>query len=120
MFNHRWLVVLVTGTLCVAAGCAGTAPQATAAFHSPAETFERMDRVTIQIVRGTAHMSDLDYQTRVRPGLASRLAALGFDQVQADQILARVDEARADRANVRRWWARVSGAEDGTAVAGAR
>ena len=71
--------------------------------------FEQMDRVTMQIVRGTAATTDVDYQDRVRPALPYRLASLGFSSDEIRQILTRVDDARADRQRVRRWWAGVTG-----------
>ena len=88
--------------LALASGCGST--DTNAPMHSPVVQFERMDRATMLITRGTADLTEVDYQ-RARPGLAVRLQRLEFTAGQAQQILTRVDDARADRARLHRWWA---------------
>lgn len=91
------LSVLVAGG-CAGAGVAGPPPR------DPAVVAAAMDRAMIQIVRGTSELSEPDYQGRVKPALPTRLRQVGFTAAEADQILVRVDAARADRARMRRWW----------------
>ena len=118
MKHHTIGVVALSLSLAGALGCAATShpgAQARTTAAAPAKrvvpqndhaaAFEQMDRVAMQIVRGTAKVPEPQYQRRVKPRLRGQLLMLGFAERQADQILARVDGARADRANVRRWWA---------------
>ena len=88
--------------LVAAVGCGST--NTNTPMHGPVVEFERMDRATMRIIRGTADLSELDYQ-RARPRLAVRLQRLEFTADQAQEILTRVDDARADRARLHRWWA---------------
>ncbi len=74
--------------------------------HDSVRRFEQMDRVAMQIMRGTASTAEGDYRTRVRPRLTGPLQRLGFSDDEIRQILTRVDDARADRQRVRNWFAR--------------
>jgi hypothetical protein len=108
-----WAAVLTVATL---VGCATPAPSKSApvvisaplpaAHHDSVRRFEQMDRVAMQIVRGSASTAETEYQTRVRPQLSGPLQRLGFSREEIGQILTRVDEARADRQRVRSWFAR--------------
>jgi hypothetical protein len=116
--------VLAVATL---VGCATSTPSKSApvvisaslpaGHHDSVRRFEEMDRVVMQIVRGTASTADADYQARVRPQLSGPLQRLGFSGEEITQILTRVDEARADRQRVRRWWAGVTGSAEPTSHA---
>jgi hypothetical protein len=117
--------VLAVATL---VGCATSAPpnSAPAAVvsapppvdrHDSVRRFEQMDRVAMQIVRGTASTTEEDYQARVRPQLSGPLQRLGFSREEIGQIFTRVDDARADRQRVRRWWAGVTGSAEPTSHA---
>jgi len=74
--------------------------------HDSVQRFQQMDRVAMQIVRGTASTAEEDYRSRVRPRLTGPLQRLGFSVDEIRQILTRVDDARADRQRVRNWFAR--------------
>jgi hypothetical protein len=116
--------VLAVATL---VGCATSTPSKSAPVvisaslpadhHDSVRRFEEMDRVVMQIVRGTASTADADYQARVRPQLSGPLQRLGFSREEITQILTRVDDARADRQRVRRWWAGVTGSAEPTSHA---
>ena len=94
--------VLAVGTLI---GCATRLPPTPApvpgSAYTPVQRFEQLDRVAMQIVRGTATTPEDEYQGRVRPQLLGQLARLGFSHEEVGQILTRVDGARADRQRVR-------------------
>ena len=49
------------------------------------QRFEQLDRVAMQIVRGTATTPEDEYQGRVRPQLLGRLARLGFSHEEVGQ-----------------------------------
>lgn len=101
--------VLAVGTLIGCATPAAAPAPAPAYPYNSAQRFEQMDRVAMQIVRGTAGTPEDEYQGQVRPQLLGRLSRLGFTHEEVGQILARVDAARADRQRMRQWWAGVTG-----------
>ena len=103
--------VLAVGTLIGCATPAASPAPAPGYANTPVQRFEQLDRVAMQIVRGTATTPEDEYQGRVRPQLLGQLARLGFSHEEVGQILARVDGARADRQRMRQWWAGMTGAE---------
>jgi hypothetical protein len=103
--------VLAVGTLIGCATPAATPAPVPGSAYTPVQRFEQLDRVAMQIVRGTATTPEDEYQGRVRPQLLGQLARLGFSPEEVGQILARVNAARADRQRIRQWWAGMTGAE---------
>jgi hypothetical protein len=101
--------VLAVGTLIGCATPAGTPTPVSEYPYNSTQRFEQLDRVAMQIVRGTTATPEDEYQGRVRPQLLGRLARLGFTHEEVGQILGRVDAARADRQRTRQWWAGVTG-----------
>jgi hypothetical protein len=106
--------VLAVGTLIGCATPAAAPAPVPGSAYTPVQRFEQLDRVSMQIVRGTATTPEDEYQGRVRPQLPGQLARLGFSPEEVGQILTRVDGARADRQRIRQWWAGMTGAQPTT------
>ena len=110
------LFAAVLVMFCLTVGCGSTSTRTHQPVHDTGEMFARMDRLTAQIFRGTSNMSEPHYQGQ-RPKLRAQLVRLGLAEEQADQVLGRVDDARADRAQVSRWWAGVRGVSPSSTAA---
>jgi hypothetical protein len=99
-------------------GCGAASPQVKGSGQVPQEVLrdpvarlQTMQWMRIQILRKTMHLEQERYLGVVRPDLAGQLVRAGFTAPEAEQVLAWVDEARADRARTARWWSSLVGGE---------
>jgi hypothetical protein len=97
------------------AGCGAAQPQvrsgqlAQEVLRDPVERLQAMQQMRMQILRKTNHIDEDRYLSSVRPGMAGQLVRAGFTHGEAAAVLGWVDEARADRARVERWWSSLTG-----------
>ena len=112
----------IRGMVCAAlvgaalvAGCGAATPQVRGGqlsqevLRDPVERLQAMQQMRMQILRKTRHIDEDRYLASVRPGMALQLVRAGFTHPEAAAVLGWVDEARADRARVERWWSSLTG-----------
>ena len=120
MFSQtRALVAAASIGVALFSGCGAAGPQVRGGgptqghlseqvLRDPVERLQAMQWMRIQILRKTVHIEEERFAGMVRPGLASQLGRAGFTPLESEQVLAWVDEARADRARLSRWWSSVT------------
>jgi hypothetical protein len=117
----RKMIAVATMGAALLAGCASAgpgargprqpaAPYALDVLPNPYERMLAMQQMRLQILRKTGRFDDGRFAAPVRASLTGQLIRSGFTSTEADQILAWVDEARADQARAAAWWSSVVGA----------
>jgi hypothetical protein len=86
------LVLALAGLL--AHGCAATSTASAPLPSNPLERQTIMEQMRRQIRYKTADVPESRYQGSVRPQMRRQLLGLGFEQIEADVILAGVDASR--------------------------
>jgi hypothetical protein len=88
-------------------GACASAPlpgQAPIARQDPGEQFVMMERMTTQIDRATRDVPAERYLRITRPRALAKLSEAGFSARDGAEVMARVDERRADRVRMAQLW----------------